>query len=479
MNNNLIFQVEDKPKKGQLFIFALQQLLSIIAGTIAVPTLIKLPEMMPAAILGCGLGTLAYIFITKKKSPVILSSNFAFIGALTMAYQGYGFLGICLGGLFVGSVYITLSLIVKKIGTKWIDKIFPPIIIGPVVALIGLTLAGNAMSDLVTANGYFIGESHPYNLLALLCGLLTFFTIVICGMQNHNRFLNLTPFLIGIGVGYLAALLISIIGYASGNSYFKIIDFAPLIDNFSEIKVASFIDYPRFGLFKGIEEIATDSVKLNMIGVLEIFVAFVPVALVSFSEHIADHKNLSSVIGRDLLGEEPGLHRTLLGDGVGSIVGTMFGVCPETTYSQTIGCVAMTKNASISTTILTCVMCICLSFLTPVIALLKTIPTCVMGGICLALYGFIATSGLKMLNGLEISSGKNLYTLAAILVAGIGGLTLQIPYQFGVFEGTDIVNVVRFISISSIAIALILGIVTYSICNAIEKHNKKEDDLDE
>ena len=197
----MIYKVNDKPRFKELIVYALQQLLAIIAGTIAVPALIGLPEMMPAAIFGAGLGTLTYLLITKRKSPVILSSNFAFIGALAMASQNYGFLGILLGGLFTGSVYITLSIIIRCVGTKWIDKLLPPIIIGPVVSLIGLTLAGNAMNDLVTANGYITTTgAHPYNLIALLCGLITFFTVIICSSQNRNKFLNMTPFIVGIGV---------------------------------------------------------------------------------------------------------------------------------------------------------------------------------------------------------------------------------------------------------------------------------------
>ena len=474
----LLYNVDDKPPFKELLIFALQQLLAIIAGTIAVPKIVGIPEMIPAAILGCGIGTMIYIFVTKRKSPVILSSNFAFIGALSIAAKNYGYLGICLGGILTGLVYVILAIVVKKVGTSWIDKLLPPIIIGPVVALIGLTLAANAITDLTTADGYLyqVGSTivRPFNLIALLCGLITFFVVLICGIQNKRRILTLTPFLIGIVAGYLSAIAFSIFGYIFDQSYLKIIDFSPIVNNFSEIKLTSFIDLPRFALLRGIGEISTNDVKLNGIGVLEIALAFMPVALVSFSEHIADHKNLSSVIGKDLLNTDPGLHKTLLADGLGSIFGTCFGTCPETTYSQSIGCVAITKNASVRTMILTSLMCIILSFLTPVICILQTIPSCVMGGICLALYGFIATSGLRMLNGIQISEGKNLYTLSVILVAGIGSLVLQIPYQFGLIENTDFVGAVKWIEISAIAMALILGVITYRVASIIEKHNKPE-----
>lgn len=476
----LIYDVHERPKAGQLIIFALQQLFAIIAGTIAVPALIGLPEMMPAAILGCGLGTLIYLTITKRKSPVILSSNFAFIGAL-IAAKSYGYLGIILGGLFTGSVYVILSIVIRCIGTKWIDKFLPPIIIGPVVSLIGLTLAGSAMADLVKANGYFYSTSvgttsFPYNLLALLCGLVTFIVVIICSVQNRRKFLTLIPFLIGIGAGYLLAATFSIFGYCFDVAYMKIIDFGPIKENFSNISITSFLDYPRFALLKGIDEISNNNVLLTGIGVLEIALAFIPVALVSFSEHIADHKNLGTIINKDLLGEEPGLSRTLLGDGLGSAVGTTFGICPITTYSQSVGCVAITKNASVATMFVTSFMCIGLCFFTPFIKVLQTIPSCVMGGICLALYGFIAVSGLKMLKGVNLGEAKNLYTLSAILIVGIGGLSIEIPYEFGIYEGTTLAGPMKTVSISSIAAALIIGIITYNICRKVEKKNLPADE---
>ena len=483
----MIYNVEDKPSWGKTFIFAFQQLLSIMAATIAVTIIAGFGDHMNAAIMGAGFGTLAYILITKKKSPVILSSNFAFIGALAMAHLNYGFLGIMLGGLFTGLVYVILSIIIKMVGTAWIDKLLPAIIIGPVVALIGLTLAPNAVHNLTTANGYYYVESaagatvYPFNLLALLCGLVTFFIIIICSSQRRSKNIQMTPFLFGILAGYLLASIFSIFGYTMDIPYMKIIDYSPLIDNFSSIKFTSFLDYPRFTIYEVINEIATNNVSLTGIGVAEIALAFIPVSIVSFSEHIADHKNLGSIIERDLLNGEPGLSRTLMGNGVGTIAGTFLGACPITTYGESVGCVAITKNASIRTIIVTAIMCIALSFVTPLIRVLQTIPNCVMGGICLALYGFIASSGLKMLNGIDISGGKNLYTVSVILVAGIGALALQIPYEFALLEpGSNLYVAAKFIEISPIAFALILGIITYRLANRIERYyDKKENKSNE
>lgn len=480
--SKMLYNVSDKPKLSICIAGGFQHFLSIVGATILVPLLVGLPDQISAALLGCGLGTITYLLITKRKSPVIISSNFAFIGAIAMAYGSCGYLGILLGGLFTGAVYIALSIIIKFAGTKWIDKWFPPILIGPVVALIGLTLAGSAAADMVKADGYFTNVTDvtvfPYNLLALLCALVTFFVIIVFTVQNHFKHFRLVPFLIGVLAGYLLALIFTLIGRAINNPYLIIIDFSPLIEDFSNISITSFIDYPRFALLEGINEIVTNEVSLDAFGVAEIALAFIPISLVSFSEHIADHKNLGNIIGCNLIDEEPGLSRTVMGDGVGSIVGTFFGICPNTTYGETVGCIAITKNASIKTIIVACIMCILVAFLTPFISFFRTIPSCVIGGMCLVLYGFIAVSGFKMIQGVNLNEHKNMFTLSVILVAGIGGLSLQIPYRLGLFEGTELVAPISFVSITSIAFSLLLGMATYSICSYIEKHNKPEEEIE-
>ena len=215
--------------------------------------------------------------------------------------------------------------------------------------------------------------------------------------------------------------------------------------------------------------INTADMNATLANCVAVAVAFLPVALVVFAEHIADHKNLSSIIDRDLI-KDPGLSRTLLGDGVGSIGGTLFGVCPNTTYGESVGCVAITGNASVITITTTAIMCLCLSFFSPLMVLLQTIPSCVMGGVCLTLYGFIAVSGLKMIKDVDLNENKNLFVVSAILIAGIGGLTLQIPYAFGIEGGAKVVT--AFVQVTSVASALILGIVTNLVLTKIE--NKKE-----
>ena len=477
--NKLIFEVDGKPSFGKLLVFAFQQVLAVLAATILVPTIIGLPVQMPAAILGAGLGTLVYLFFTKFKSPVVISSSFAFLGALSNAIV-FGYMGIILGGLFAGLVYVVIALVVKFAGTAWVEKLMPPVIIGPTVALIGLSLAGNATADMVKATADPINGG--YNLIGLLCGLVTFFTVVICSVQNKFKAGRLVPFILGIVAGYFVAAIFTAIGFGANVDYLKVIDFSPLVSNFKNITIESFVTYPRFALIGGIKELVSGEVSAEIlaanenahvitgIGVAEVALAFVPVAFVTFAEHIADHKNLSSVINKDLL-QDPGLSRTLLGDGVGSMVGTVFGICPNTTYGESVGCVAITKNASVRTIFVAACMLIVLAFLSPLTAALRTIPNCVMGGVCLTLYGFIAVSGFKMFQKVDLNKSKNLFIVAAILISGIGGLSLQIPYA--VANNGAVTNT---ITITSIATALILGIITMVVCNAIEKHNAPEAD---
>ncbi len=496
--NQLVYDVNDKPAFGKNLVFAFQQVLAIMAATIAVPTIIGLPTQIPAAILGAGLGTIVYLLFTKFKSPVIISSSFAFLSSLSTALC-FGYCGVILGGILAGLVYVVLAIIIKFAGSKWVSKLMPPVIIGPTVALIGLSLAGSAMGDITKASGATVNAS--YNLVALFCGLVTLITICICSTQKKFKMGRLIPFILGIGAGYAVAAFFSIFGYCFNVEYLKIVNWQPLVDNFvkdgSFTGVTAFLNYPDFALIEAIRELvdgkvnpdviaATNGVatKITWAGVGEVILAFVPVALVVFAEHIADHKNLGSIIGHDLVEGEPGLSRTLLGDGVGSMVGTVFGVCPNTTYGESVGCVAITKNASVSTIFLAACMCIVLSFISPLMALLRTIPACVMGGVCLTLYGFIAVSGLKMFKDINLGDNKNLFTVSTILISGIGGLSIKIPYKIltsdvigQTIKDGAIVDVVlspagtvdKTITITSIATALVLGIIVHAIIDAIEK----------
>ena len=486
MSQKLVYDIHDKPKFGNLLIFAFQQLLAILAATIAVPTIIGLPTQIPAAIFGAGVGTLVYQLFTKFKSPVFLGSSFAFLSSLFVAVT-YGYCGILLGSVVAGLVYVVIAIIVRLVGTNWVTKLMPPIIIGPTVALIGLSLAGSAMGDIVKSNVTTVYSG--YNLVSLLCGFVTFFTVVICSTQKRYTMPKLIPFILGIVAGYLTASVFTVIGMVANIDYLKIVNWDPIVNNFVNADgsfrgIAAIFNIPKFSLVESIKELVNKSLSPEILGanskatlisagsIAEVVIAFLPVALVVFAEHIADHKNLSSIIDKDLI-KEPGLHRTLLGDGVGSIAGTAFGICPNTTYGESVGCVAITGNASVITITVTAFMCIILSFISPVMVALQTIPSCVMGGVCLTLYGFIAVSGLKMFKDIDLGENKNLFVVAAILIAGIGGLTIQIPYQFA-----DNGAVAKTIQVTGIATALIFGIVTNAILTKVEqvKAAKKSDD---
>ena len=457
----LIYNVKDKPKFGQLIVFGFQQVLAILAATIAVPTIIGNGMSQSAALFGAGVGTIVYLLFTKFKSPVFLGSSFAFIGSMLAAFAGAiseaaGHFGLIIGALFAGLVYVIIAIAVKFAGVKWVNKLMPAVVIGPTVSIIGLSLAGNAVGDLtlgkvmtevttqVIKDGAIVDEvsyvssASPY--VALICGLVTLFTVILCSVYG-KKMTKLIPFIIGILAGYVAAAIFTVIGIKTNNTALQVIDFTV----FHDLKLFSVPDFTFLEAAKGAKEI--DGQYLATVAV-----AYVPVAFVVFAEHIADHKNLSSIIEQDLL-EEPGLHRTLLGDGVGSMFGAIFGGCPNTTYGESVGCVAITGNASTSTIILTAILAMLLSFFTPVIELINTIPPCVIGGICIALYGFIAVSGLKMVQDVDLGDSKNLFVVSAILVTGIGGLELNLGK----------------ITITGIATALIIGIIT----NLIVSDKKK------
>ena len=443
----LTYGIHDKPKFGQLIIFAFQQLLAILAATIAVPTIVGNGMQQSAALFGAGVGTIVYLLFTKFRSPVFLGSSFAFIGSMLSVFAGavssveLGYLGLLIGALFAGLVYVVIAVIVKFAGVKWINKLMPAVVIGPTVSIIGLSLAGNAVSDLslgkvLDAEGNSVAS--PY--VCLICGLVTLFTVMLCSAYG-KKMVKLIPFILGILAGYLVAAIFTVIGNATDNPALQVIDFSV----FHGMTLFSVPDFTFVTAFKGIKELSGSYIAT-------IAVAYVPVAFVVFAEHIADHKNLSTVIDKDLL-EDPGLHRTLLGDGVGSVAGAIFGGCPNTTYGESVGCVAITGNASVVTILATAIMAMVISFFSPFVTFLATIPNCVMGGVCVTLYGFIAVSGLKMIQDVDLGLNKNLFVVATILICGIGGLVVSFGH----------------VTLTAIACALILGI----LANILLSHAKE------
>ena len=464
MSTNLVYDIHDKPKFGQLLIFAFQQVLAILAATILVPAIIGNGMSQSAALFGAGVGTIIYQVFTRFRSPVFLGSSFAFIGSMLAAFGGAasssaGYAGIILGAIFAGLVYVIIAIVVKFAGVAWIDKLMPTVVIGPTVALIGISLAVNAVNDLTVGkvmvesvnqtikDGVIVDEvtmvsaCSPY--VALICGICTLFSIFLFSVYG-KKMAKLIPFVLGIGVGYAVASIFTVIGLATENTALQVINFAA----FQNMQIFAVPEFSFLEAFKGVKDI-------DAAFIATIAVAYVPVAFVVFAEHIADHKNLSSIIEKDLL-DDPGLHRTLLGDGVGSIAGAFFGGCPNTTYGESVGCVAITKNASVITITTTAIMCMVISFFGPFVTFLSSIPNCVMGGVCVALYGFIAVSGLKMIQKVDLSDSRNLFVVSAILIPGIGGLTVS----FGK------------VTITTIACALILGIVANILLNKFKKNEE-------
>ncbi len=452
----LIYDVNDRPKFGQLIVFAIQQLLAIMAATLVVPIIIGKGMSPAAALLGAGIGTLVYVLFTKAKSPVFLGSSFAFLGSMAAAFAGgvsmsLGYAGLIIGAVFAGLVYVIIALVVRFVGVGWINRLMPAVVIGPTVSIIGLSLAGNAVGDLQTGGVKVDGVSVANPLICVLIGVITLFATMLASTFG-KKMAKLIPFIIGIGAGYMVAAVFTVIGIATENASLQVINFANFTDLWADgVTLNTFFAVPDFTFmtaFKGVGEI-------NGAYISTIAVAYIPVAFVVFAEHIADHKNISSIIEKDLL-EEPGLHRTLLGDGVGSMVGAFFGGCPNTTYGESVACVAITRNASVATIIAAAVGAVLISFLNPFVAIVNSIPACVMGGVCMALYGFIAVSGLKMIQKVDLEENRNLFVVSAILIAGIGGLSLT----FGE------------VTLTSIACALILGI----LANIILSGKKKEEE---
>ncbi len=446
----LIYDVEDRPRFGQVVVFAIQQMLAIMAATLVVPVLVNangvenLNMDIAAALAGAGFGTFVYLLFTKFKSPVFLGSSFAFLGSMFSA-TAFGYFGLIVGAILAGLVYVIIAIVIKICGTKWIDKLMPPIIIGPTVALIGLSLATSAIGDLTKSS--VTGE---YNLIAIFCGIIALAVVIVCSVYG-KRTAKLIPFIIGILCGYCAALIFTLIGNATNCEYLKILDLTPLAElNFGS--VSGWIHIPSFSFLNA----AKENFDWSSLGSLALL--YMPVAFVVFAEHIADHKNLSSVIGRDLVSGEPGLSRTLLGDGVGSMIGAFVGGCPNTTYGESIGCVAITGNASVVTILATAIGCVIVSFFAPFVAFVNSIPSCVMGGVCVTLYGFIAVSGLRMFKDIDLDDNRNLFVVATIFITGIGGLT----FNFGK------------VTITNIAAALILGIIVNVLVSKKKKNQNSK-----
>lgn len=466
--NGLIYDVKQKPPFGKNLVFAFQQMIAIMAATLLVPIIVSMTGLKcdpAAALFGAGAGSIVYLLFTKFKSPVFLGSSFTFLGALSAAAtQNYGYWGLIIGVAFAGLVYVVIAAIIKLVGSAWIKKLLPHVVIGPVLAIIGLSLSGTA-GDWMMHNG-----GSEYNLWYIVVGLFTFVAIVVASVKGGKN-IKLIPFIVGIGAGLAFAIILTAIGYLGDSDFLvkmRIVDFTPIVDCFKPIRFQSFFDYPKFTFLEAIKTNGTYTLDGAAIGNLALL--FVPIAVVELAQHISDHENLSNIVGSELL-EDPGLHRTLLGDGVGSMVGAFFGGCANTTYGESISCVALSKNGSTYTILWTGIMCMVVACISPFVAIINMLPKCVMGGACIAMYGFISVSGLQMLKDVDLSDNRNLYPVAAILVLGIGGVTLDF--------GKNAITGGPLFQLTSLAVAMIVGIVvnfiTHSGKDKVENGNIQEE----
>lgn len=472
--NGMLLEVDEAPKKaGKWIILAIQHVLAMFVACITVPMIVfsgvnvtiggveqNLASVMIAPTLfSAGIGTMFYLFVTKFKSPMFLASSFAYMAAMSEAIKIDAQAGqvnlwiLPVGMAMVGVVYCLVALLIKLFGVAWLNKLLPPIVVGPVIMVIGLSLAGSAIGNLTgTAAG-------AYNWCNIISGLVAMVVTAICAHYGKGT-VSLIPFVLGMLSGYITGVLFTAIGYYGyGSEYCRVVNFDPFINLFSNIRVQSFLDYPKF-LFLAAQ--SSNVVPLSGSAVGQAALIFIPVSLVTICEHIGDHKNMSGLLQRDLL-EEPGLSRTLIGDGVATAISGCLCGAANTTYGENVAVVGVTKIASTKVIFLACCFSMLLGFFSPVMALTQTIPACVTGGVSLILYGFIASSGVKMLihEKVDMSKSKNIFVSSVILVAGIGGLV----FSFGSGEVS--------MSITSVSVAMILGI----IMNAILREKKPSSEI--
>ena len=392
--SKMTIDINEKPPIWKWIILALQHVFAMFGATILVPILVNGAAgtevlTIPVALVTSGIGTLIYILCTKGKSPVYLGSSFAFITPLATGAVLAGIGGAMTGAMLVGLIYVIVALIIAIVGKEWLQKILPPIVIGPMIMIIGLGLASSAVSSIGIAAG-----TEAISIKGVIVALFTFLVTGLV-MLKAKGFFKVVPFLIGIASGYILSCILGLV------------DFSPVL-------AAAFFSVPDF-VIPFVSYTPTFAAALTI----------APIALVTIAEHIGDHTALSTIIGKDLI-KEPGLNRTLLGDGLATLTAALLGGPPNTTYGENTSVVGMTKVASVWVIGLAAIFAICLGFLGKFTALISTIPSPVLGGVSLLLYGFIAVNGLKVLieNRVDFSKSRNVIIASSMLVLGLGGAAL-------------------------------------------------------
>lgn len=432
----LLLDVNEKPTIGKWIILAIQHVFAMFGATILVPILVNSSAgtevlTIPVALATSGIGTLIYILCTKGRSPVYLGSSFAFIAPLAAAYLKGGISGAMTGIMVVGLIYVIFATLIHFIGKDWIHKLLPHVVIGPMIMIIGLGLAPNAISQIG------LGTDTQIEWKGVIVALITFLTTAVV-MVRGKGFFKIVPFLIGIVVGYIASICLGLV------------DFTPVAE-------AAFFSMPNFIL-----------PFVNYTPSFSAILTIAPIALVTMAEHIGDHTALSSIIGKDLL-RNPGLDRTLLGDGIATFVAGMLGGPANTTYGENTSVVGMTKVASVWVIGLAAIIAICLAFLGKFTAIISTIPNPVLGGVSLLLYGFISVNGLKVLieNHIDFGKSKNIVVASTMLVLGLGGAAISI------------VSGDLSVTISGMSLAAIVGILLNLLLPSEKENNENAKDSNE
>ncbi|SIT67718.1 uracil-xanthine permease family protein [Edaphobacillus lindanitolerans] len=406
-----VLDINDRPSNGKWLTLSLQHMFAMFGSTILVPQLVGLSPAI--ALLTSGIATIVFILVTQFKVPAYLGSSFAFIIPIQVATKAGGIGSAMIGSLFVALVYAIVSLVIWKTGYKWIMKILPPVVVGPVIMVIGLALAPTAVQMASTID---VDGTNTYSFLHFSAALVTLATAVIC-IIFFRGIISLMPVLIGIVAGYIYSAAIGII-------------------DFSPVREAAWFQVPEF-LLPGVDY--SFHITPTMLLVM------VPIAIVTISEHIGHQLVLGRIVDRNFI-KEPGLNRSLLGDGLGTLISGLVGGPPKTTYGENIGVLALTRVFSIHVIFGAAIFAILFSFLGKLMALIATIPQAVLGGISILLFGIIASSGLRMLveHGIDFDNQRNLVIASVILVTGIGGAAIQISETF---------------KIEGMALAAILGVL--------------------
>lgn len=420
--NGLIVGINEKPKSiGSWIVLSLQHVFAMFGATVLVPLLTGLD--VGVALVASGIGTLIYIFCTKAKVPVYLGSSFAYITTISAAILSAGGPGTAYVGLMVvGLIYVLIAVIIGFVGSGWLKKLLPPVVIGPMIIIIGLSLAPVAIGSA----GFNGATSYKEPLVAFI----TFITVVILSIKAKG-FLRIVPFLVAIFVGYIAAVLVG------------------LVDLTTVFQGYRFFQFPNFSF------IGTYSVDFSAV------LMFAPLAFVTIAEHIGDHVVLGEITGNDFI-KEPGLHKTLLGDGIATFVSAAIGGPANTTYGENTGVIAITRVGSVWVTGLAAVFAILLGFFGWIQAFINSIPWAVIGGMTIVLYGLIAANGVKVLikDKTDLSKMKNLIIVSTMLVIGLGGALL---------------NVTTTTTLSGMSLAMIAGILLNAIITLLEKVGPTEE----